>query len=363
MRFHVLGLPHTVTNKEYCGCAFTQKALTLCKMLKMKGHYVIHYSNEGSTAECDELVEIYKRDEVLQPENALHFGTFVNESNEWNRRVSLEVGKRKQPRDFLMCPYPSHIHIASDHIKDMIVVESGIGYPSGFFAPFKIFESYAIMHAYYGLIAVELGGRLEWYNRVIPNHFDKNDFIFDEYGKREDYLLFLGMRHGGASKGYTIARDAARDAGIKLLVAGPDKLPEGEPDHVEHVGLLGVKERAELLSKARALIAPSVFLEPFCGAQVEAFMSGTPVISTDWGAFVEYNIDGLTGFRCRTHKDFVEAIEDVKSLDPHEIRQYGLTFSLERVCKLYDKFAEEVMKIYDGNGGWYYLPGSPIPKE
>ena len=361
MRFHVLGLPHTATSKEYCGCAFTQKALTLCKMLKMRGHYVIHYGNEGSTAECDEFVELFKSDEILEPSNALKYSLFVDKADEWNKRVSVEIGKRKQPRDFLMCPYPSHVAIASDHIKDMIVVESGIGYPSGYFAPFKVFESYAILHAYYGLSAVESGGKLEWYNRVIPNHFDTEDFTYSD--SKEDYLLFLGMRHGGESKGYTIARDAAKDAGIRLLVAGPDKLPEGEPDHVEYVGLIGVKERAKLLSKARALIAPSVFLEPFCGAQVEAYLSGTPVISTDWGAFVEYNLEGVTGFRCRTHEEFVNAIDNVKHLNYQAIRDYGLTFSLENVSLMYDKYVKEVMRIYDGSGGWYSLGGSPISRH
>ena len=61
----------------------------------------------------------------------------------------------------------------------MICVEPGIGYAGGHFAKWKIFESYAIYHAYCGLNNVGSCNQ-GWYDCVIPNYFDPDDFTFKE---------------------------------------------------------------------------------------------------------------------------------------------------------------------------------------
>ena len=57
-RIHVLGLPHTVTNDEFLACAYTQKALKFCKMMKDRGHTIFHYGHEDSNTMADEDVTV-----------------------------------------------------------------------------------------------------------------------------------------------------------------------------------------------------------------------------------------------------------------------------------------------------------------
>ena len=167
--------------------------------------------------------------------------------------------------------------VVADVHSDMIVCEPGIGYAGGHFAPFKVFESYAILHAYLGLKMVAEMSNAMWYDAVIPNYFDLADF---EYcADKDDYFLYLGRI--GPGKGVHIAMQIVEAAGGRLIVAGPGDLRSlgtrtNRPvsDYVQYVGVADVEMRKKLMAKAKAMILPSTFVEPFCGVQVEAMLSG-----------------------------------------------------------------------------------------
>ena len=357
MRFHILGLPHTVSSKEYVACAYTQKVVKFGKMMKALGHEIIHYGHEDSNLVCDEHVPVTTNKDLEIAygsydwrKNFFKFDTGDHAYQTFYKNAIREVAKRKQRNDFILPFWGSGTRPVCDAHPDLITVEPGIGYAGGHWAQWKIFESYAILHAYQGLQSVG-ECRQSWYDVVIPNYFDLEDF---EYApeEKEDYFLFLGRVYVG--KGIDIAVQVTEELGKRLIVAGQNPENRTFPDHVEFVGYADVETRKRLMSRAKASFVASTYLEPFGGVQVENLISGTPTITTDWGAFVENNIEGVTGFRCRTFADFINAVKNIDQIDPAVCREHGKKFSLEEVGPRYEKFFKDVLNVYTGKG-WYEI--------
>lgn len=364
-RFHVLGIPHTRTNKDYTACAYTQKAYKFCKMMHDRGHYVIHYGVEGSNPECDENVvvvsnEVYNR---VYGDYDYHHNMFKYNTNDecyltFYANAIAEIRKRMQPNDFILPFWGAGTRPICDAIPELITVEPGIGYGNGSWAPYRVYESYAIMHAHQGIAAIEKCSQSN-YHVVIPNYFDLDDFSYDITAERLEhpYFAFVGRVYNG--KGVNIAIQVSQILGVPLKIAGQlgDEYKDYKwPEGIEYVGYVNAEQRNALMKGAAAVFVPSQYLEPFGGVQIEALLSGTPTITSDWGAFAENNIHGETGYRCRTFDDYLNAAMDC--LD-HKIlystcRNQGENFSLENIAPKYEKFFGDVLNLYTGDG-WYKL--------
>jgi glycosyltransferase involved in cell wall biosynthesis len=94
---------------------------------------------------------------------------------------------------------------------------------------------------------------------------------------------------------------------------------------------------------AQAIIGPTYYVEPFGNMVVEGYLSGTPAITTDWGGFTETVVHGVTGYRCREFKDFVNALKNINLIDPKACREWALTNYEETV--VHKKFDEYFKKI------------------
>lgn len=361
-RFHVLGIPHTITNKDFTACAYTQKALKFCKMMKNRGHTIFHYGHEDSDTMADENItvltnEVYK--EVYGKHNyKSSAATFWNINDKayqtFYKNTIKEIGKRKQKNDFILPFWGSGVKPICDAHPDLITVEPGIGYAAGHWANWKVFESYAIYHAYYGLSAVGTCKQNN-YDVVIPNYFDLEEFEFSS--EKEDYFLFLGRVYDG--KGVNIAIQVTEHLGYKLKIAGQidENGPYKDkkfPPHVEFVGYADVKKRKTLMKNAKGSFLASQYLEPFGGVQIENLLCGTPTITSDWGGFTENNINGVTGYRCRTFDDYLKASIKINNgeINYKTCREYGEKFSLESIAPKYEKYFTDILNVCKYRG-WY----------
>lgn len=362
---HVVGLPHTVCSKEYVPCAYTQKVLNFCKMMKSLGHTVFHYGGEGSNPECDEHISIitYEQRGKWWGENDWRKQLFKidwDPSLEYwqaaNSKAVEEINRRIQRQDFICLIGGNCQKPVADAFPNHMSVEFGIGY-EGVFSNYRVFESYAHMHYVYGMLK-------QWaknYDEVIPNYFDPADFPFSK--EKDDYFLFVGRLI--ASKGPHIAAEMANALGARLLVAGqgvkshsPGRIVGDDIEivgpRIEYVGTVDVQRRGELMSRAKALILPTQYIGPFEGVTVEAMMCGTPVITTDWGVYNETVIDGVTGFRTRTLGEMVGAARAVQRLDPAAIRKHAVNrYSIDVVKYLYEDYFTRLYLLW--GKGWHDL--------
>ena len=353
LRFHFLGLAHLETNKRNSSCAYTQKIIKLAKMIKEYGHTIYFYGVEGSEVECDKFIQVSTQ-EVLKST----YGDYDRSTNffrhdpkdfahqYFNHNAISAILENKQERDILLCPMGNYQKPIADAVK-LLTVEPGIGY-TGVFSPNRVFESYAWMHYIYGLLGIEDG---VWYDAVIPNYFDPEDFPFQS--KKQDYLLYFGRIIN--RKGVQVASDIAKATGNQLYIVGQGSLDNpnegiylsGEK-HIVYKPAVGPAERAELLGNAKAVLMPTYYLEPFGGVNVEAQLCGTPVITTDWGAFPETVLHGVTGYRCRVFEEFCWAVDNISNIKPINCRNWAeKNYSMERIGKMYEEYFQRVYRLFD----------------
>lgn len=373
MRFHVVSLPHTQTTKEYLPCAYTQKVVNFCRMMKSLGHTVFLYASEDNDAPCDELITCITKEEQkkLFPPNDwkkdffdLKWDANLSYWRAMNMAAARGIALRAEKRDFICLIGGNCQKPIMDALPEYTTVEFGIGY-EGVFSKHRVFESYAWMHNIYGMTQEKSG---KSYDAVIPNYFDPADFPFGE--KKEDYFLFIGRLIG--RKGADVAADVCKKIGAKLILAGqgvvskePGKIVGQEltvTGDVEHVGVIGVEERARLMSRARAVFVPTQYIGPFEGVHAEAMLCGTPVITTDWGVFTETVRDGIDGFRTRTFGEMIWAAQQVGTLDYAEIRRHAMKrFTLDVVRHKYNDYFQQLLGLWEK--GWNTEEYDPTEKR
>ncbi|MGA1248653.1 MAG: glycosyltransferase [Candidatus Nanopelagicales bacterium] len=348
MRFHLIAMPHTQVTRAFAVDAFTEKVRRFSTMMHELGHEVFLYAGEQSEAKSTEHIVCISEELRQEAVGTDHYinASYDSNSKHWqifNANAIREISKRIQPNDFIcLTSGVAHKPIA-DAFPNHISVEYSVGYP-GSFSRYRVFESYAWMHTCYAAYKDPKDTKGAFFDDVIPGFLEPEMFPFIE--KPDDYFLYIGRLT--ELKGVKIAAEVSEKLGKRLVVAGP-----GDPPHYgEYVGSVDTVMRASLMGHATAVFAPTLYIEPFGYVVIEAQMCGTPTITTDWGAFVETNINGLTGYRCRMFQDFVDAAQNVASLDRKKIREHALAnYDVKVIAKRYERYFERLSHLW--SDGWY----------
>lgn len=155
----------------------------------------------------------------------------------------------------------------------------------------------------------------------------------DAYSHRRSggtYALFVGRM--SADKGVHVAVEAARIAGMPLLIAAKMREP-AEREYfetrvrphlgagVEYVGEVDRAKQIELLAGASCLLNPIQWDEPFGMVAIEALAAGVPVVATAFGAMPEIVEDGRSGFIRSSVEELAAAVWLAAELDPAECRR------------------------------------------
>lgn len=375
---HVLSLPHTQTNGEYATCAYTEKVRKFCNMMTDGQRKVILYAGELNTAACDEHVVCIteeRREQLFGPHElgSLERGGFDWDANspwwsEMNARAIGEIRARMDDQDLLLLSSGQAQQVVADALGQLTVAEFGVGYEGIILQRqggpvFAAFESHSHRHLVYGLWGWRRGRE---YDIVIPNYFDPVELPYGQYGHGPvdgPYLLFVGRLIG--QKGVATCAQIAAGLGMKLVVAGPGatewgdgfvKYPEGEArcPGLEYVGAVDAEQRGILMGGAAVTLVPTIYIEPFGGVAVESMMCGTPVVTTDFGAFTETVVEGVSGYRFQTLQEACDGVLNAMFLDRQAVRDYAVSrYSLEAIEPLYDRWFTNLDGLW--GEGWTAL--------
>src|SRR5215207_10442871 len=162
---------------------------------------------------------------------------------------------------------------------------------------------------------------------VVHNPIDCAEWPYRE--EKEDFLLWIGRM--SPDKGPQRAITAAHEAGAPLVLAGPIQpgqeeffAAEVEPqlgrDGIEYIGEADSERKRDLYQRARALLMPIRWPEPFGLVMVESLACGTPVIAFPEGSAPEVVEQGRTGFVVPDEHAMAQAVDRLGEIDPSDCR-------------------------------------------
>lgn len=214
---------------------------------------------------------------------------------------------------------------------------------------------YGLLHEHVHLVAISTAQQADnpgiRYAGVVHNGIDLGAYPYVE--EKDDFLVYIGRAN--PDKGPTLAIEVARRAGLPLAMI----VKKSEPferaywdeivapvlhDEVEVYEAVTHERKVDLLGRARAMVFPIQWPEPFGLVMVESMACGTPVVACPAGAAVELVEEGVTGFLRESIDGLVEAVGEVGRCSPAACRaRVQHRFSAEAMVSGYERIFRSVL--------------------
>ncbi len=197
------------------------------------------------------------------------------------------------------------------------------------------------------------------HNWIVYNGIDISQYEFNP--KPEDYFAWIARID--PYKGIENAIAAAEIAGVKLKLAGRlddsrkkyfrEKIKPHLGRKIEYIGELSQKELPEFYGKAKAILYPIEWHEPFGLVMTEAMACGTPVIAFAQGSVPEVIKNEKTGFvipmlNKKGERNIIGIVQSIKKID--QIKRENCRKWVEKEFtyqRMTDKYEEIYYKILE----------------
>jgi glycosyltransferase involved in cell wall biosynthesis len=169
--------------------------------------------------------------------------------------------------------------------------------------------------------------------------------LYDFCTEPDDYFAFIGRisPEKRVDRAIAIAKACGSRLRIAAKVDWADRVyfeekirPLFDNPLVEFIGEIGDEQKNDFIGRARALLFPIDWPEPFGLVMIESLACGTPVVAFAGGSVLEVIEHGVTGFVVSSLDKAIDAARAVDSIDRRACRTaFERRFTVERMAAEY----------------------------